>query len=261
MEADLANGFWRVTSALKGLKQAGGVARTTSEFGHSLHRRETGHRHNASHDGNTDPRQIAAFSKIVEIPVFEKELGANVIGSGVHLGFEIVHFKQAIGCGGMSLWKSCDANTKSSFVGVTAEFFDEANQINGLRKRIARVVVVGLVARRVTAEGQDITDSGGGVAFQNRSDLRLGVADAGEVRYRVKRRGSLEPKHEFVGELARRAAGPIGHANKVWLDFFEIPNRRVELFLRLGRFRREELEGDGGLAGLENVADVHEREF
>jgi hypothetical protein len=45
------------------------------------------------------------------------------------------------------------------------------------------------------------------------------------------------------------------------MDFFEIPNRGVELFLRLRRLRWKELEGYGRLAGLENVADVHAGEF
>jgi hypothetical protein len=31
--------------------------------------------------------------------------------------------------------------------------------------------------------------------------------------------------------------------------------------LGLGGFRWEELEGDGGLAGLEDVADVHDKSF
>jgi hypothetical protein len=45
------------------------------------------------------------------------------------------------------------------------------------------------------------------------------------------------------------------------VDFFEIPNRRVELLLRLGRLWWKKLEGYGRLAGLENVADVHAGEF
>ena len=56
VETDLSNGFSRVSSALESFKQAGRIARTTSEFGHSLHRREAGHRHDAGHDGNVDPR-------------------------------------------------------------------------------------------------------------------------------------------------------------------------------------------------------------
>ena len=52
----------------------------------------------------------------------------------------------------MAFGKSRDADAKSSLVGVTGEFFDEANQINGLRESIAGGVVVGLVARRVAAE-------------------------------------------------------------------------------------------------------------
>ena len=83
------------------------------------------------------------------------------------------------------------------------------------------------------------------------------MADAGEVGNRIERRGGLEPQDEFVGEFARRAAGAVGDADKVRVDFFQVPNRCVELVLRLRRLRWEELEGYGRLAGLENVADVH----
>ena len=62
---------------------------------------------------------------------------------------------------------------------------------------------------------------------------------------------------EFVGEFASGATRAVGHADKVRVDFFQVPNRGVELFLRLRRLRWEELEGYGRLAGLENVADVH----
>ena len=85
--------------------------------------------------------------------VVEEKLGADVVSASVHLGFEVVHFEQAVWRGRMAFGKSRDADAKSSLVGVTTEFFDEANQIRRLRKHIAGVVVVGLVARRVPAEG------------------------------------------------------------------------------------------------------------
>ena len=57
--------------------------------------------------------------------VVEEKLGANVVRAGIHLGFEVVHFEQAIRRGRVAFRKSRDADAKSSLVGVTTEFFDE----------------------------------------------------------------------------------------------------------------------------------------
>ncbi len=113
--------------------------------------------------------------------VVEEKLGADVVRASVHLGFEVVHFEQAVGRGWVTFGKSRYADAKSSLVGMAGEFFDEANQINGLRESIAGVVVVGLVARRVAAEGEDVADSSGGISFENCRDLCFGMANAGEV--------------------------------------------------------------------------------
>ena len=63
-----------------------------------------------------DTLQIAAFTKIIEIPVFEKELGANVIGAGIHLRLQVVHFQQTIGRGGMTLRKPSYADSETTGV-------------------------------------------------------------------------------------------------------------------------------------------------
>ena len=193
--------------------------------------------------------------------VVEEKLGANVVGAGVYFGFEVLHFEQAVGRGRVAFGKAGDTNSEAAGIRVAAEFFDEGDESRGLGKGVARVVVIGLVAGRVTSESENVAHASGGVAFENRRDLRLGVADTGEVRNRVKRRGGFESDDEFVGEFARRAARAVGDADKIRLDFFEIPNRGVELFLGLGRLWWKKLEGYGWLAGLENVADVHEEEF
>lgn len=261
MEADLADGGGRFARALEGFEEFGGEAAAAGEFRHALHRREARDRHDSRDDRCFDSGDGTAFAEVVEVMVVEEKLGADVVRARVHLGFQVVHFEQAIGRGRVTFRKSRNADAKSSLVRVAGEFFDEANQIRRLGKSVARVVVVRLIARRVTAEGEDVAHAGGGVAFENRRDLLFGVADACEVGNGIERRGSLEPHDEFVGEFARRSACAVGDADKVRVDFFEIPNRGVELFLGLGRLWWKKLEGYGRLAGLENVSDVHAGDF
>ena len=257
VEANLADGFGGAVGALESFEEFRGEAATAGEFGHAFHRAEAGDGHDAGDDGGADSCQRAAVAEVVEIVIIEEKLGADIVGTGLHLGFEVVHFEQAVGGGWVAFGKSRNADAKSSLVRVAGEFFDKSNQVCRLGKCIARVVVVGLVAGWVPAEGEDVAYSSGGVAFKNRGDFGLRVADTSEVRNRIERRGGFEPQHEFVGEFASGAARSVGDADKVGLDFFEIPNRSVELILRLGRLWREKLEGDGRLAGLEDVVDVH----
>lgn len=198
MKADLANGFRRVTGSLKGFEQAGRVACAARKFGHALHRREAGHRHDTGHNGNGNASQIATFPKIVEIPVFKEELRANVVSTGVDLLLKVVHFKQAIGSGRMAFRKTGDADSESTWIGVTCEFLDEADQISSLGKGVAGVVVVGSIPWRISPESQDIADSSLCVALQNHIYLRFRVTHAREVRNRVEGRLFFEPEDKIV---------------------------------------------------------------
>jgi len=261
VEADFADGFGGAVGALEGFEELGGEAAAAGEFGHAFHRAEAGDGHDAGDDGGGDSGEGATVAEVVEIVVVEEKLGADVVGTGVYFGFEVLHFKEAVGRGGVTFGKAGDANAEAAGIGMAAEFFDEGDEGGGLGKNVARVVVIGLVAWRVTAEGEDVADPGGGVAFEDGGDFGFVVADASEVGNGVERGGGFEPEDEVVGEFARGAPRAVGDADKVGLDFFEVADGGVELLLGLRGFRREELEGDGGLAGLKDVADVHGGEF
>lgn len=203
VEADLADGGRRVARALKGLEQLGREARSSSEFRHPFHRGKASDRHDSSDDGHLDSRENTAIAEVVEVVVVKKKLGADVVRAGVHLGFEMIHFEEAVWRGGMPFRKARNTDSKATLVWMTREFFDETNQVGSLGKSVARVVVVGLVAGRIASEGENVAHASGSVAFEDRGDFGLGMADASEVRNGIERRSGFEPEDEFVGEFAR----------------------------------------------------------
>ena len=99
----------------------------------------------------------------------------------------------------MTLWKCRDADAEASGVGMRAalvEATDEGDELGCVPERVCAAVVVGAVARRVAAQGEDVADAGRSVLGENLVDLGLVVADAGEVRDGIKRGGLLEPDDE-----------------------------------------------------------------
>ena len=140
---------------------------------------------------------------------------------------------------------------------MPGELFDEMHEAGCLGKDILRVVVVGFVARRIAPQSEDVADTGGGIAFQDFFDFRLVVPDAREVGDRVEAGGGLDPHHELVGHLARRAAGPVGHAHERRLERLELPDVFEELVQRLRGLRREELERERRGAFFQDIGDVH----
>jgi hypothetical protein len=77
---------------LQGAQKLGRETRAAGELGdlpESAHGRD---RHDAGDNRNLDARERAALAKIQKVPIIKKKLGDNVIGAGVNLRFEMIHF-------------------------------------------------------------------------------------------------------------------------------------------------------------------------
>ena len=116
-----------------------------------------------------------------------------------------------------------------------------------------------IVARRVAAQGQDVLDGRLRVAIEDRGELVPAVADARQVRDRRQPGLPLDPDDQVMGSLPRRAPGAVGHRDERGLQGLELRDRLEQLVRGLVGLGGEELEAEGGGAGLENVLDVHGR--
>ncbi len=81
-----------------------------------------------------------------------------------------------------------------------------------------------------------------GVALQDRFDLLLFVANAGQVRNRIELGGVLNALDQVVCQFARRTAGAICHADEVRHVVFELADRLIQTFRGRWCFRRKEFE-------------------
>ena len=208
-----------------------------------------------------DPGQLAALAEVVEVVVVEEELGADVVGAGIDLGLQIVHLVQPVRRVGMPFREPSDADAEAAPVGMRAALVqpaDEAHQVGRMLERIGLAVVVlrRRAADRPRARGCCSLPACR-ILRQDLLDLRLAVADAGQVRDRVERGGLLQPQHQIVGQLPRRAAGAVGHRDERGLQRLQVGDvlvKRLGVGLGLGR---EELERDRGLVGGEDVVNMH----
>ncbi len=141
-------------ATLHGAQQSGWEAGTASQISHAFHAFYRGNGHNAGDDGHGDTGEQAALAKIVKITIVEKELRADVVGTFIDFGLEIIHFQQSIRGSGMSFREACDTDTEPSFVRMQAPLVELANvayQIGSLRKGILRTIVVRLIRGRITS--------------------------------------------------------------------------------------------------------------
>ena len=65
-------------------------------------------------DRYANSRQVAALAEVVKIEVGEVKLCADVVGAGIHLALEVVHFLQAIGRARVPLGKAGDADSEAA---------------------------------------------------------------------------------------------------------------------------------------------------
>src|ERR1700730_14991231 len=100
----------------------------------------------------------------------------------------------------MSFGETGHPNSKAAAIWMRPNFVesaDELNQIARVLERIARFIE-GHVARPIAPERQNISNRRLGVSLQNRIDLFLVVANAGEVRCRIQFRCMLDSLHKIV---------------------------------------------------------------
>ena len=112
--------------------------------------------------------------------IIKKELCANIVGTLVHLGLEIIHFKEAVRGIGVTFGEGCDTNAEPSWVGVLAGFVeltDVPNEIGCVEECVLRPVIVTGIGRRVASESEDIADANGCVPFERGGDFLCGMID------------------------------------------------------------------------------------
>ena len=190
---------------------------TCREFCHTLDPLGGGDGHDAGDDGDVDSGKSASISKVQKIVVIEKELCADVVGTGIHLRLEVIHFQKAIRCIGMSFGKSCHTDTKPAWVGVFSrcvKFLDMPHEVGGVLESISSPVVARDIFRWVAPECEKVADTSGGVFFQSGCDFLRAMRYASEVGNGRGGGGFLDADHEVMGEFARRATGTVGDAHK-----------------------------------------------
>lgn len=179
-------------------------------------------------------------------------MGADVVGSLIDFGFEVVHFEEAVGGGGVAFGEACDSDFK-----LTGVVFDEGDEVVGVFEVVLRAIVVRLVAWGIAAKSQDGLDLVGLVLVEDGGDFVGGVADAGEV-WDGGDGGFLDDAaDEGLGAFAGRSACAVGDADKGWVEGVEFVDRGEEVVRGIVVFWGEEFEGKGGFFGAEGSEDAH----
>ena len=144
MQADATDCIGITAHALQCLLQSCRNACATRQIRDAPQTAQAGYGQDAGKYGHTDARQFTAVAEIVKVMVIQEELRADVIGSRINLGLEIVHLQKPVGRAGVTFGKCGHTNAKTSRVRVKAlliEALDVANQSGGLREGISRVIV------------------------------------------------------------------------------------------------------------------------
>ena len=64
--------------------------------------------------GYLDPGQVAALAEVVEVPVVEEELRADVVGPGVHLPLQVLHLQEPVRGRRVPLREAGDADAEAA---------------------------------------------------------------------------------------------------------------------------------------------------
>ena len=248
VDADATHRFRVILATLDGTQQGGREACTGCQVGHAFHAFNRGDGHDAGNDRYFDAGQFTSLAKIVEVAVVEKQLGADVVGTFIDLGLEIVHLQQAVGCCGMPLGKTGYADTETASIRMkplVVELADETYQIGGVGKSVLGPIVMRDIGRGIAGQSQDIADAGFRITLEDLTNFLLGAADAGEVRRRIEGAMLLNAHDQVVGSLAGRAAGTVGDRGEVRIEGFQLANGFVQTLGALSVF--------GGKNSKENV--------
>ena len=120
VDADLGDGLGIVVASTDRAEKPGRETCSQGQLGHPRQVFLRGDRHDPGDDRHPDAGQLAPLTEIVKVGVAEKELGADVVGAGVHLALEIVELVQAVGGRGMAFRepRDPDAEPLESSTGV-----------------------------------------------------------------------------------------------------------------------------------------------
>jgi len=174
----------------------------------------------------------------------------------------VVHLDEPVGGGRVPLGKSGHAGPKSTGIRVgagTIEGTDGADEVNRMGEVIVGVVVGSSAPRGISAQGQQIGDSGPCIAPEDLVDFPGSVADARQVGNGIEGGGRFEAHDQIVRALAGRAPGPISHTDKGGPQRLELDNGLIQCLGRLGRRRRKKLKGKTRLPTPKNFSNVHAR--
>ncbi len=98
---------------------------------------DRGDGHDAGDDRRLDAGKFATLPEIEEVAIVEKELGDDVVSSGISLALEIVHLQEAIRSRGMALRKTGDTDAETTAVGMGAggvELLDVGDEVGRVGK-------------------------------------------------------------------------------------------------------------------------------
>ena len=131
---------------------------------------------------------------------------------------------------------------------------DEADETFGMGEAFRMGGESGLPLGRIAAEREDTGEAGAVILLDDRGELRLGMADAGEV---PDQRDAHLHELRAVGDrgVAGSSAGPIGQGGEI--DAERLQGRR-DLEHACAAFRilgREELDRDRGSGGMPESGD------
>ena len=116
---------------------------------------------------------------------------------------------------------------------------------------------LGLAPRRVTAQGEHVVDTRVADLAEDLDQALGRLADAGEVSHRLDLEVLLDPLRDLDRALASRAGGAVSHGDVVRVVGPEHFERVLQHAAAVVGLRREELEGEAGLAGRDDLVDAH----
>lgn len=220
VDSGLANSGLVISGGTEGTQELGGKSASRCQVGHSVHPRKGGDGHNSCHDGQVDSGEVATVPVIKEVVIVEKELSADVVGACVGLRLEMVHLCQAILCRRMSLWKPGHPDLKG--MGVVLQ---KTNQIDGVFEMVLLAIVVGLIAGRVSPEGQNGPDVVARVLVQDFRHFSLGMTDAGKMGNGGDTSLAENSLDDCTCPLSGCSTGTIGDADKGWIELPKFVHR------------------------------------
>ena len=74
-------------------KQLCRVSSASREISHALHSRSRGDGHDSRNDRHVYTNEATAGTKIVKVMIVEKQLRADVVGTGIYLCLQVLHLR------------------------------------------------------------------------------------------------------------------------------------------------------------------------